>query len=636
MMFKANFIPFLLLSIVSFSTSSHAQDAYGEGLILKAKQFGTAESKAWRHLLHFESGPLSWTEKSTVDAPEFFLSKDGKVDPSAELIATVRGIFNSEGRPEGKEIRCAFPARYHFLKNELQIDEAKVPFANCSEFEEWKQTLNVDSITLVYPSAYLNSPASMFGHTLLRLDAKGQSEETRLLAYGSSYAAATTETSGLTFAFRGIFGMYKGVFSVQPYYKLVRDYSDIENRDIWEYQLNLSSEEVEQVVRHLWEVGTHWFEYYFFDENCSYQLLALLEGAVPRLQLIEHFPLWVIPPETIRMLMAEPGLIRGIHYRAAKSTLVREEERHLPEKQRIMAQKLALSQLEVSSVSELQPLESRAKVLELAYDYLEYLQNTGRKAGEGAGERARELLLARNALGSSVPSTKVTAPTVRPEEGHRSGKLSLSTGGDESGPYSELRVRPAFHELLDPEPGYSRGAELRFFDTKLRWNSDRGASLESFVPLAIQSLSARSTLFHPVSWKVTLATDRFRRRDRNKDFLSTHLDVGAGLTNELAANGLVYGFLTGTLRQSNELAGNIGGALGPELGAFYDLGEDLRIKGDGLYRLSGSDSRDHDAKLSLQSRYVLGKQLMLNGEVSRTAQLGRYSNQAEIGISYFF
>ena len=76
----------------------------------------------------------------------------------------------------------------------------------------------------------------MYGHTLLRMDAADQDERTRLLAYTINFAAGTEETSGFMYVLKGLFGGYPGVFSMLPYYLKVREYSDLEHRDLWEYR----------------------------------------------------------------------------------------------------------------------------------------------------------------------------------------------------------------------------------------------------------------------------------------------------------------------------------------------------------------------------------------------------------------
>ena len=52
----------------------------------------------------------------------------------------------------------------------------------------------------------MNNPASMFGHTFLRIDQRGQTQNTRILAYTINFAADVPKDEGLAYPIRGIFG----------------------------------------------------------------------------------------------------------------------------------------------------------------------------------------------------------------------------------------------------------------------------------------------------------------------------------------------------------------------------------------------------------------------------------------------
>ena len=111
----------------------------------------------------------------------------------------------------------------------------------------------------------------------------------------------------------------------------MREYSDSESRDLWEYDLALTPREVAMLVAHLWELGGTWMDYWYLDENCSYHLLGALEAAAPRLRLIEPFacrPL-VVPADTVKVLFRNPGLVRAVHYRPAIRTQFEARAREL-------------------------------------------------------------------------------------------------------------------------------------------------------------------------------------------------------------------------------------------------------------------------------------------------------------------
>ena len=44
------------------------------------------------------------------------------------------------------------------------------PARRCALYAEWRGAIPDARLTLVFPAYHLNSPSSMFGHTLLRLD----------------------------------------------------------------------------------------------------------------------------------------------------------------------------------------------------------------------------------------------------------------------------------------------------------------------------------------------------------------------------------------------------------------------------------------------------------------------------------
>jgi hypothetical protein len=164
----------------------------------------------------------------------------------------------------------------------------------------------------------MNNPASMFGHTFLRVDQKGQTEQTRILAYTINYAADVPPDSGMAYPIRGIFGGYRGYFSTIPYYLKVQEYRDIENRDIWEYRLNFTERLVRRLLMHAWELGNASFDYFFFKENCSYHLWPS-RYAIHH-HLTDEFLLWTVPADTVRLIASKPGLVSGIFYRPPEAT----------------------------------------------------------------------------------------------------------------------------------------------------------------------------------------------------------------------------------------------------------------------------------------------------------------------------
>ncbi|WP_245869520.1 DUF4105 domain-containing protein, partial [Vibrio fujianensis] len=230
-----------------------------------------AQHPYWLKLGHYLPSYLSGY-RSTIDSREFFLAHNGKQDPEAELRATLEQLYHSE-TAIAHQARCTYPARYRWIESQYGNDDVTL---NCPELDNWRTVIDPAGMTLIFPTAFMNNPSSMFGHTLLRIDAKDQTRHKELVAFAINFAAEPeSNDNAALYAMKGLFGAYPGRFTVMPYYRKVREYNDIESRDIWEYPLNLTEQEVERVLLHLWEMQLAEFDYYFLDENCSYQLLAL-------------------------------------------------------------------------------------------------------------------------------------------------------------------------------------------------------------------------------------------------------------------------------------------------------------------------------------------------------------------------
>lgn len=176
-----------------------------------------------------------------------------------------------------------------------------------AEKEAWKQQLHVHHISLVYASSYLTNPASAFGHLFLRLHTQNQSD---WLDYGVNYAAATGSDSGAQFALYGLLGLYKAYYNMKPYHELIRDYHDLEGRDLYDYELNLNSTEINLILDYLLEFESHGEDYYFLNSNCASQILHLLSLVKPELKNYQSF-VYTMPTDVIRYIHQNSNLLKS-------------------------------------------------------------------------------------------------------------------------------------------------------------------------------------------------------------------------------------------------------------------------------------------------------------------------------------
>jgi hypothetical protein len=631
----------LLLLILLPLAVSAADNPYLEELVDQARAKHLAQRPEWLNLLHYKPYPYRPGQRSLADDPGFFNAPDGKTDAEAELEATLAAFFSDVQETDTEQNpQCRFIARYHWLKDELHFDAARLPEQPCRRFDQWRASLDPHEITLVFPAAYLNNPASMYGHTLLRVDASGQDEHTRLLAYSVSYAAGTNETSGLVFAMKGLFGGYPGVFSITPYYLKVREYSDIENRDIWEYRLTLTPAEIDRLLMHTWELGPTRFDYYFFDENCSYHLLSLLDVARPGLQLTDQFRWYAIPSDTVRAVSETPGLVGQVTYRPAMATVIHRRLRLLDPAAHQLAKDLAEKKIPPND-ARLHALSvtDQARVLELGYDYATYVAATGHGPATDPGY-LRDLLLARSRLDVPDQRPDVPEPAVRPDQGHKTARLAAGIGSESGRGFEEIRLRASYHDLLDDDGGYTRGAQIQFFDTALRhYHGSSSLRLEHFMPLDIVSLSPRDDFFRPVSWKINfgLTRDHFAKNDQPLVFRA---NGGPGLAYNVPGSddghSVVYGFLEASLDAGKRYDHDYALGAGPAIGWLADLSDRWRINLHARALRYGLGDTHEARELVLGQRYTLTRQSAVRLELFRNQEFHDVWNGGELSLHLYF
>ncbi|SFR58203.1 protein of unknown function [Marinobacter daqiaonensis] len=593
-----------------------------------------ATSEQWLTLVHYHPNRFQSGYTSQADDPSFFFSESGKTDPEGELRATIEAISSPASGDPNRHARCAFPARDAWIREQLALPEPEV---TCTEFEEWKAELNTQAITLVFAASYLNSPSSMFGHTFLRLDPPEEDGETNLLLANTiSYAADAAEhDSEILFAYRGIFGGYPGVTSVQPYYEMIRVYSDIENRDLWEYELNLTPAEVEQMLAHTWEIQDRNFDYYFFDENCAYRLLALIDVARPGTNLLDEVSTHAIPSDTVRWVV-DRDLVSEVHYRPSAATSVSHGLSTLDSDQRRLAAALANGYISVDG-KEINALddEDRARVLDATYDYVRHQAQAEDWPREIAAPLSHELLVARSGLKGPPADEGPLPPDVRDDQGHDTLAVAATGGYDGTRHYTGLTLRAAYHDLLDPPAGYRPGAQLQFMrlDTRL-YTDNQEFQIENLVGVEIRSLTPRDAFFRPLSWQVGFGGRRTELPTGNR-VLTPYLEGGAGGTWRLTRKLSALAILTGDLEISKHLPRGYDVAPGADLS--------LLRQGDRFSLLTGlrsktwiiSDQHRQD-ELYLEGAVHLGRAYSIRASASRTHHYERYETLWNLGFRAYF
>jgi len=514
-----------------------AMNSYANGVFQSERLQEVAYSKFWLKLLHYEKKILRDGYKSTIIENPFFLSQDGRTNPKAELIATLQAFSNSNLKigPLQQHAQCAFPERYRYLKKELSLHTEDVI---CQDFLEWKQGLDTHSVTLVYSSAYPNNPASMFGHTFLRFNKKDRQD---LLDYGANYGAnVPTDEGSIKYAFLGLFGGYLGGFSIMPYYMKVNEYNNAESRDLWEYDLNFTQEELERLINHFWELfSSAQFKYYFIDYNCSYHILALLEVAKPEWNLTQIFYTYVLPADTIKVVVNQNNSVASVKLRPALRKKMFSKINNLSSDQKKSFHRL------LKEKEENIPHEHDVESVDAALAYYEYIkaQNYGKLPNDQ--ERRFKKILMHRTYFSQKPKdlSRQIVSKSRPDLGHHSSSAWMY-GGFQNNSKSFIRIglKWGLHDALNEDQGYESFSQIDFIGASFDYVVDRSQFQIYEIKIAeITSWYPFDWIDPKISWRVSLKAETF------KDFeclycLGLGGEGGAGLALQTQNERALFGF----------------------------------------------------------------------------------------------
>lgn len=529
----------------------------------RARELSTHDKPRWRKLLHYEPTMMGgW--KSEADAYEFFFSDEGKVNPEAELRSTVVAFFMARPEDPQKHPICHFPARLLWLSQELGISSSDLPEVQCTNLQTWLGLTNSRSISVIFATYYGSNPASMYGHTFLKLNSR---KEDPLLDYAIDYAATTGDVDPVRYALYGLMGGFPGFFSMMPYHMKVHEYSDLESRDLWEYELDLTDEERRFMLLHAWELGGIYFDYYYLTENCSYHILSLIEVARPEISLKNQFSGWVLPAETVKLLFHNEGLLKDVMYRPSLYNEIQTRlEQIRPEQRESFKELLQSDSLERDEqiLGDYSKYE-QAEILDATLQtYLYYKRKDD--LDESRKASFQRLIRRRSGLPGFRTDPLPQVRNTPPEAGHGPMNIRLGAGsmsvdslnGDQvQRGFASLFFRPVLHDYLGPQEGYEPysvfeflSGEVRIFDGDDSQVDGQRIELEEFHLLRVESYSPVDLVRSPFSYSVDFGLEQEQYRTTG---MPASLDLNSTedvlLLNQDPAGYAIYSLMQDSLLQ---------------------------------------------------------------------------------------
>lgn len=546
-----------------------AQAFSAKKILNLAEQLAIANQPTWLKLLHYEHN----STHSVVLNKNFFISPNGKNNPSAELIATINAYFapwNIKNKDE--HARCRFPARYFWLSQQLPLPDYNLREPKCQKLEKWALFDSVKSISLLLVSGYLGNPASTFGHALIKLNTDSTDDQFGLFDLTLNYGALVPENeTTLLYVVRGLWGGYEAGFSDKYFYTQDMVYSHTEQRDIWEYKLRLSDEERILLIFHIWEIVGYKFAYYFLDKNCAYRLAELLELVIDE-ELLGNVLLWYVPVELFHRL----NDIDKVRHESIGQKLI-QSVRFIPSTQRKLYHKLNLlttEELEVLnaiirkgihfSIDDLEKVSIERKILILdnLLAYYEYkLLAEKPESSHHKEEIKKQILLARLQLPArSMPSIQISE-LPSPADGSPPMEFGFNIAND-----SILRLNwsPFKKELIGLNS--LEGDELVVFDLTAGIFEEAFFldQLDLIRIINLNTLPIQLEGENQLSWKLRIGVDRFEKEGKYDGVMS----FGAGYAFQWNKNITSYGM---TDIAAHTLSPYV--RLRPHLGLKFDWGK---------------------------------------------------------------
>ena len=437
----------------------------------------------WLALMHYRRKTLAdvTTQVSEIVSPEFFLSPKGATNPVAELAATLVAFFEPVGEGSDTHAQCRFPARYKWLRKTLDWGSLEPPQIQCRQYNAYTMNDQVDSLSLVYVTGYPTNPASFYGHLLLKFNTRRAAVGTDLLDNSLNFGAAIPVNEiGLIYLIKGLFGGYDGIFSHQYFYTFNHAYVENDLRDMWEYELTLTKNEVDQIVSHSWELLGKKFVYYFFKENCAYRMAELLELVIGH-PLLPDVP-WALPETVFERIAAlnrnGAPIVREIRRIPSRQNRFRASFLAMSDDQKVLTQKLVDGPLNFDGAGyQTLPATKRMAIIDTLLDYYEYRIITDKKNIEF--KRAKQTLLIERAglpVQTSVPdgNTVFSLDTAPPHQGPLPSMVRLGTiHNSQFGTGLQLRIRPVNYDRMELDAGRIPNSNLTMFDLKTVYLDNR-------------------------------------------------------------------------------------------------------------------------------------------------------------------
>ena len=487
------------LLIILLLTLTNASDE----VFKKVDELELYKKTQWKALLHFN-------DYLNIHDPKFILSE--KFSLRNELRANIQSFYKEKESYANinNHAQCKFPARFLFISKELNLKKDEFPNIICPDLGIYKQKAPAERISLVYVSEKVNNPSSMMGHTFLKYS--GMNYKNVKSEHAISFYTVIETINILKLTYQNIFSGMKGLFSLKPYKSVIEPYLTEENRNVWEYELNLSDYKKALIYYHIWELKDVSVKYFFTKYNCStviYYILSLADE-----NIYDEKKLWITPLNTVKFIY-DYNLIKSSKLIPSNEWFVKMLEENISNEKIDILEKMfetknynAISNLDFYSLKLLEA-HNKVRYQKEEIKFLEY-QNLNVNILKSVKNNSNVIDISNYKIINKIPSER---------------QISIGAKNINSSKYSKLSFLPASHTLNDYNREYFGESELKIAYLSLLFNNKK-ISLDEFTLYSMKSYMPNNGFNNDLSYQFEMA---IKKDYSSKINYLNYLKIGGGV-----------------------------------------------------------------------------------------------------------
>ncbi len=565
-------LPVFLLAFC-FVFASQSSDAAPDELKNIIQLNDSASDPLWLNLLQYDVSRAS--PRSDVLPGGFFLTENGHQDPLTELLTFIDAVYAPITDDPNTHAICRYPARVLYLRRALDVND--LPELSCPDYDAWSGYGRITGSTLIFASGSLGNPATFYGHILLKFTSNTtfsgntprQTGRGNLLDTSLNYGAIFPENeNAAVYVVKGLFGGYSSAYTSVEYYEQRGDYVQSQDRDLWEYELNLTPDQLELLVASSWELYQQENTYYFLSENCAYRFAELVALATSQDIAFQGKP-WSLPLDVFVDLATMQGsngqpLIADIERVHAPTTRFLSAYEALDDDQQAALELSVRSALNANQPYTAAPHfarsdisdKDRAEVVEAALLYIAMIrsQDEDGDATEDVTKLDRAFLVQRIRLPAGDTGIGLNDDTRPPHDGHRTSTAQVTyLNNNRIGGGIELRLRPVLTDFLSLSAGEAPFSELSMGDLSFILR-DGKVRVQTLDALRITAISTRKTGLpyeYKPSWRLRFGAESGRLA-KDGDLVAL-AEFGYGLAFAPTTNTALYGMVEGRLDTGRDI-----------------------------------------------------------------------------------